>query len=72
MKTHEFKIEFMSYSPLLGLLMTQYDTQNEDTKKWIHTETDLSSEDSDVKSVCEAVWTNDVKANFKTWRETQI
>ena len=45
---------------------------NEHTKKWTHTDTDLSSEDSDVKSVCEAVWTDDVKANFKTWRETQI
>jgi hypothetical protein len=34
MKTHEFKIEFMSHSPLLGLLMTQYDTKNKHTKKW--------------------------------------
>ena len=44
---------------------------NQDTKKWTHTDTDISGEDADVKSICEAVWTNDVKANYKTWRETQ-
>tara|TARA_R110001583_G_scaffold7407_26_gene36705 strand:- start:1514 stop:1699 length:186 start_codon:yes stop_codon:yes gene_type:complete len=34
MKTHEFKIEIMTESPLLGLLMSHCDTKNQITKKW--------------------------------------
>jgi len=34
MKTHEFKIEFLTDSPLLGLHMTQFDRKNSDTLRW--------------------------------------
>jgi len=39
--------------------------------KWTHTATDLSGEDADVKAVATAVWTDTVKANYKTFRESQ-
>ena len=39
--------------------------------KWTHTATDISSEDPDVKAVATAVWTDTVKANYKTYRESQ-
>ena len=39
--------------------------------KWTHTATDISSEDADVKAVATAVWTDTVKANYKTFRESQ-
>ena len=39
--------------------------------KWTHTPTDLSGEDSDVKAVANAVWTDTVKANYKTFKESQ-
>ena len=39
--------------------------------KWTHTATDISGEDSDVKAVATAVWTDTVKANYKTYRESQ-
>tara|TARA_R100000654_G_scaffold68166_1_gene96964 strand:+ start:2086 stop:2403 length:318 start_codon:yes stop_codon:yes gene_type:complete len=39
--------------------------------KWTHTPTDLSSEDAKVKAIAEAAWTDDVKAAYKTWAESQ-
>ena len=28
---------------------------------------DISGEDADVKAICNAVWTDQVKADYKTW-----
>ena len=39
--------------------------------KWTHTDTDISGEDSAVQAVANAVWTDTVKANYKTWKESQ-
>ena len=39
--------------------------------KWTHTPTDLSGEDASVKAIAEAAWTDTVKANYKTWCESQ-
>ena len=39
--------------------------------KWTHTATDISGEDADVKAIATAAWTDDVKAAYKTWRESQ-
>jgi len=44
-------------------------TSMQDKEKWTHTDTDISKEDAKVKSVCNAIWTDDVKAEYKTWRE---
>ena len=41
------------------------------TTGWTHTPTDISGEDADVKAVATAVWTDTVKANYKTFRESQ-
>ena len=38
---------------------------------WTHSATDISGEDADVKAVATAVWTDTVKANYKTFRESQ-
>ena len=38
---------------------------------WTHTATDLSSVDADVKAVATGIWTDDVKAKYKTFRESQ-
>ena len=37
--------------------------------KWTHTDTDISSEASEVQAVANAVWTDTVKANFKKFKE---
>jgi len=39
--------------------------------KWTHTPTDLNGKDASVKAIAEAAWTNSVKANYKTWCESQ-
>lgn len=45
-------------------------TEDSDGKKtWTHTDTDISSEASEVQAVANAVWTDTVKANFKTYVE---
>tara|TARA_R100000697_G_scaffold16211_1_gene22954 strand:- start:30 stop:320 length:291 start_codon:yes stop_codon:yes gene_type:complete len=39
--------------------------------KWTHTDTDISKEASEVQAVANAVWTETVKANYKTFLESQ-
>ena len=39
--------------------------------KWTHTDTDISKEASEVQAVANAVWTDTVKANYKTFIESQ-
>jgi len=34
-------------------------------------DTDISAESSEVQSVCNAVWTNAVKTNYKAWWDSQ-
>lgn len=39
--------------------------------KWTHTDTDISSESTEVQAVANAVWTDTVKTNYKTFVESQ-
>ena len=39
--------------------------------KWTHTDTDISAEDDTVKAVCNAVWSDTIKANYKSFVESQ-
>ena len=39
--------------------------------KWTHTDTDISKEASKVQAVANAVWTDTVKANYKSFVESQ-
>jgi len=39
--------------------------------KWTHTDTDISGEASEVQAVANAVWTDTVKAEYKTFIEAQ-
>ena len=39
--------------------------------QWTHTATDISKEDAQVQAICNATWTDDVKNNFKTFKEAQ-
>ena len=32
---------------------------------------DTSNESAEVKAICNAVWTDTVNANYKTWKESQ-
>ena len=46
-----------------------YIEDSDGKKTWTHTDTDISSEASEVQAVANAVWTDTVKANFKTYVE---
>ena len=41
---------------------TSYDSE---TKKYTHTDTDLSGEPKEIQDICAAIWTDEVKAAFK-------
>tara|TARA_R110000796_G_scaffold239224_1_gene359860 strand:- start:7 stop:297 length:291 start_codon:yes stop_codon:yes gene_type:complete len=38
---------------------------------WTHTATDISGEDASVQAIANAVWTDAVKASYKTFVENQ-
>jgi hypothetical protein len=38
---------------------------------WTHTATDITGEDASVQAIANAVWTDAVKASYKTWAEAQ-
>ncbi len=46
-------------------------SSSKDGDTWTHTDTDISSEATEVQAVCNAVWTDTVKANYKTFVESQ-
>ena len=39
--------------------------------KWTHTDTNISGEEASVQAIANAVWTDTVKASYKTWAEAQ-
>tara|TARA_R100000234_G_scaffold44281_1_gene26350 strand:- start:37 stop:336 length:300 start_codon:yes stop_codon:yes gene_type:complete len=51
--------------------LTPYSSLKGEDGKWTHTDTDISKEASEVQAVANAVWTDTVKANYKTFAESQ-
>ena len=49
----------------------QPDLDADGKKQWTHTDTDISAEDDTVKAVCNAVWSDTIKANYKSFVESQ-
>ena len=52
-------------------VLTPFSSSKDSDDKWTHSATDISGEDADVKAIATAAWTDDVKAAYKTWRESQ-
>ena len=52
-------------------VLVPFKSEKDEDGKWTHTATDLSSVDADVKAVATGIWTDDVKAKYKTFRESQ-
>jgi hypothetical protein len=46
-------------------------TSGKDGETWVHIATDISGEDASVQAIANAVWTEDVKAAYKAFRESQ-
>ena len=49
----------------------QPDLDTDGKKQWTHTDTDISSEATEVQAIANAVWTDTVKANYKAFVESQ-
>jgi hypothetical protein len=41
------------------------------SRKVVHPDQDITGEDAEVQAVCNAVWTDDVKASWLTFKESQ-
>ena len=52
-------------------VLAPYTSSKDSDGKWTHTDTDISKEASEVQAVANAVWTDTVKANYKTFVESQ-
>ena len=52
-------------------VLQPFSSSKDSDGKWTHTDTDISSEATEVQAVANAVWTDTVKANYKTFREAQ-
>ena len=46
-------------------------TSSVDGTTWTHSATDISGEEASVQAIANAVWTDAVKASYKTWAEAQ-
>ena len=52
-------------------VLTPFTSSKDADGNWTHTATDISGEDASVQAVANAVWTDTVKAAYKTWAEAQ-
>ena len=52
-------------------VLVPFSSTKDSDDKWAHTDTDISSEATEVQAVANAVWTDTVKANYKTFVESQ-
>ena len=52
-------------------VLAPFTTKGDAADGWTHTATDISGEDDAVQAIANAVWTDDVKADYKTFAESQ-
>ena len=52
-------------------VLVPFSSQKNSDGKWTHTATDISGEDASVQAIANAAWTDTVKANYKTFTESQ-
>ena len=52
-------------------VLQPFSSSKDGDDKWTHTDTDISGEDASVQAIANAVWTDAVKASYKTWAESQ-
>ncbi len=68
-KENDTEISRSRHRHVLEPCKSTYTEDSDGKKTWTHTDTDISSEASEVQAVANAVWTDTVKANFKKYVE---
>ena len=52
-------------------ILAPFASTKDSDDKWTHTDTDISGEEVAVRAIANAAWTDTVKANYKTFVESQ-
>ena len=52
-------------------VLVPFDSSKAEDNSWTHTPTDISGEAASVQAIANAAWTDDVKAAYKTFTESQ-
>ena len=66
---HTIKPFFSDYKVKVVDNTTVPDLDSKGKKQWTHTATDISKEATEVQAICNAAWTDKVKAEYKTFME---
>ena len=52
-------------------VLVPFNSSKAEDNSWTHTDTDISGEAANVQAIANAAWTDDVKAAYKTFTESQ-
>ena len=66
---HTIQPFFSDYKVKVVDNKTVPDLDSNGKKQWTHTATDISKEATEVQAICNAAWTDAVKAEYKTFTE---
>ena len=70
-KEDDTEISRSRHRHVLQPFSSKYVVESDDSKTWTHKATDISGEASEVQAIANAIWTDTVKANYKTFVESQ-
>jgi len=70
-KEDDTEISRSRHRHVLQPFSSKYVVESDDSKTWTHKATDISGEDAQVQAIANAIWTDTVKANYKTDIESQ-
>ena len=70
-KEDDTEISRSRHRHVLDPCKSSFSEDSDGKKTWTHTDTDISAEATEVQAVANAVWTDTVKANYKTFVENQ-
>ena len=71
------KIEIVGDLKAINIRVTSIITENDieisrsNIRRVLNCDTDITGEDSEVQAICNAVWTDEIKAAYETFKESQ-
>ena len=71
------KIEIVGDFKAINIRVASIITENDieisrsNIRRVLNCDTDISGEDAEVQAVCNAVWTDEIKAAYETFKESQ-
>ena len=71
------KIEIVGDFKAINIRVASIITENDieisrsNIRRVLNCDTDISGEDAEVQAICNAVWTDEIKAAYETFKESQ-